>query len=244
MFDLKYLAFLSPSKRNPTRSAFFVTGLNIATLEASNGASKTIIPPVCPILGLAFFTISAALINPFEKLKSNQIEKLIIKKENSNEIRAQIIGARIDSIRNKENQKKIVSLKNEFAKAKIEEYNFSKLKVYLNAPAMSGLSTFKAPDLKDSLKVFWTIGFNNTDKVLHKTFGPIRFGDQNGDTRLGGNWENEAWKTKDQLRKYKLGDRFKFVESGVQVDLFGHDFFCYLNQPLFQKHLKDFITEK
>jgi hypothetical protein len=188
-------------------------------------------------------TISAALINPIEKLKSNRFEKLTIKKENSKGLKSQLIAEKINSLQNTKNYNKLNLLKNEFYNTKIEEYKFSKLKVYLNAPAMSGLSTFKAPDLNETSKASWTIAYNNTDKVLHKTFGPIRFGDQNGDTRLGGNWENEAWKTKDQLRKYKLEDRFKFVESGVQVDLFGHDFFCYLNQPLFQKHLKDFITE-
>jgi hypothetical protein len=117
-------------------------------------------------------------------------------------------------------------------------------KVFLNAPAMPGLESFNKDSFNtNSKKVKWNIGFNPDDKVLNKTVFLFRFGDNNGNTRLGGNWENETWKLKDNLRRIDLEKNFNFVRTSNYKDIKGHDFFCYFNQPLFQKHLKDFIIE-
>lgn len=119
--------------------------------------------------------------------------------------------------------------------------NFKKVKLFLNAPAMPGISSFPDSSLANLKNTQWVIGYNPTDKVLRKTIGFIRFGDHNGNTRLGGNWENETWEFKDYLQKVKKENQFKFVQTGSQYDLFGHDFFCYLNQDGFKLAFKDFM---
>ncbi len=120
-----------------------------------------------------------------------------------------------------------------------------KVKVFLNAPALAGLETFRIESFcSNSKNVKWVIGYNPTDKVLNKTISIFRFGDNNGNTRLGGNWENEAWKLKDELKKNKLDQNFDFVRTSMYKDIKGHDFFCYFNHELFQKHLKEFLVSK
>lgn len=168
-------------------------------------------------------TISAALIDPIEKLQTKTYGKNSDLKDNFK-------------------NRKLKLMKKAFQTDSLEGNKFKEFKVFLNAPAMPGIETFHLPELgKNNKNVNWTIGFNLTDKVLHKTMGPFRFGDENGNTRLGGNWENETWKTKDYVAKNGFASKFKFVESGIQSDLFGHDFFCYLNQKKFKLAFKDFL---
>jgi hypothetical protein len=126
----------------------------------------------------------------------------------------------------------------------IKNNNFNSVKLFLNAPAMPGKPSFPDSALKKLPKTIWTVGYNPTDKVLRKTVGFIRFGDHNGNTRLGGNWEDETWKLKDFTYKLNKENQFKFVQTGYQYDTFGHDFFCYLIQSKFQGHFKNFYIGK
>lgn len=172
-------------------------------------------------------TITSALIDPGENLRETKKPK---------------------AKRKQETNKKLKLLKEQFSKENPVAKDYSpKIRVFLNAPAMSGINSFYDPE-SGFKNVNWTIGFNPTDRVLNKTFTIFRFGDEYGNTRLGGNWEDEAWKTKDYLRKYgdqrnyqDYLDRFEFVQTGVQHDLFGHDFFCYLLQEKFKFRFGKFI---
>lgn len=118
-----------------------------------------------------------------------------------------------------------------------------KINIFLNAPAMPGINTFQEKNFnkKTHSNIKWTIGYNSGDMVLRKTISLLRFGDQNGNTRLGGNWENETWKTKDYIKHLEMESNFTFVRTGFQYDTFGHDFFCYLHQKAFQDAFEKFI---
>lgn len=130
--------------------------------------------------------------------------------------------------------------KDVFLENKVPERKF---RVFLNAASIPGPDTFNQVDMdiKIQKNFNWVVGFNNTDRVLQKKVFIFRFPDSFGNTRLGGNFRNEISKTKASLDN-TLINNFQFKETGVQKNLFGHDFFCYLHQELFQKELKNFIN--
>lgn len=116
--------------------------------------------------------------------------------------------------------------------------------VFMNAPAIGGVATFNDLDSTNHLhtKMNWFIGYNDSDKVLNRKLGRISFREMGDNTRLGGNkFGTEVSKTQDLVIKLGFKNNFRLERVGEQKDQFGHDFFCYLIQPKFNKEFEKFI---
>lgn len=126
----------------------------------------------------------------------------------------------------------------------------NKIRTFLNAPSIPGIITFgeNQMDRPEHQNYHWTIGFNNSDKVLQKMKGKRqteRASNWFGNTNLGGDVNDEVWKTICSIRlSYpNMLRNFRFVELGKQKDMFGHDFFCYMNQIGFKAEFARFVTD-
>ncbi len=124
--------------------------------------------------------------------------------------------------------------------------NPRELSIFTSAPAIGGVATFQ--DLDSSNNVIrnskWIIGYNKNDKVLNRTIGRLKFKENGDNTRLGGDKYNEIRKTNELLKRIDFDLNIKPIKVGIQKDQFGHDFFCYLYQPLFQEALNMFIKNQ
>jgi hypothetical protein len=153
--------------------------------------------------------------------------------------------------------KKINLKKNDTAFNRALVYNYkstplpsNKVKAFLNAPSIPGIITFgeNQMDRPEQRNYYWTIGFNNSDKVLRK----MKFRRQSewasnwfGNTNLGANVNDEIPNTIHSIKSSNpnIINNFRFVELGKQRDMFGHDFFCYMNQSCFKTEFRRFVTE-
>lgn len=120
---------------------------------------------------------------------------------------------------------------------------------FLNAPSIPGPATFNSDVLTadEQKKYIWTIGYNKSDKVLQKLKGTrqlANLANWGGNTSLGGDVNNAVGETIEELKGMPdIAKNFRFVELGKQGDLFGHDFFCYLNQECFKSEFSRFVKK-
>lgn len=139
-----------------------------------------------------------------------------------------------------------ITMAKRFEKADLPK---KKIHAFLNAPSIPGPATFNSdvlnkPEQKDYI---WTIGYNKSDKVLQKLKGTkqrANLANWGGNTSLGGDVNNTVNQTIEELRSApEVAKNFRFVELGKQKDLFGHDFFCYLNQECFKLEFARFVKK-
>ncbi|WP_439584854.1 hypothetical protein [Dyadobacter bucti] len=126
----------------------------------------------------------------------------------------------------------------------------NRIKTFLNAPSIPGIITFgeNQMDRPEQRNYHWLVGFNNSDKVLQKMKGRRQLENPSnwfGNTNLGGNVNDEVWKTISSIKSSNpdILNNFRFVELGKQKDTFGHDFFCYMNQIGFKAEFGRFIAD-
>lgn len=119
-----------------------------------------------------------------------------------------------------------------------------KIRVFMNAPAIGNriFNDLKNMDSSTIKKVHWFVGINTTDRVLARPrIVRILFHKSNDNTRLGANMFNETKKAKEIFEKLGISENFDYHKTGIQKDLFGHDFFCYLLQPHFIDQFEKFL---
>lgn len=122
-----------------------------------------------------------------------------------------------------------------------------KISIYLNAPAIPGISTFIDIDnITIQKKYFWNIGYNKHDKTLlkkkipYKVFRLLKFSRLLSSTSLGCDRRKEIRKTKSVFAGKGIKDNFIPEIAGKQD---AHDFFCYMMQPEFQVIFEKFIKK-
>jgi hypothetical protein len=112
--------------------------------------------------------------------------------------------------------------------------------MFLNAPGMPGIQTFRAMNAASNNNHYFYIGYNENDKVQRRHIlwkFPGRPWTGNA-TTLGCNYNHEADKTKAMLAGMKLDDHFRPYRTSM---LKTHDFFCYRQQELFKKAFREYI---
>jgi hypothetical protein len=122
-----------------------------------------------------------------------------------------------------------------------------KIKVFMNAPAVPGVQLFQFSDLTKNYT--FIVGYNGYDPTLAKRFagkstlisGKLAYAGKN--TSLGLNYNNEVGKT-DFLITTNILRKPEFIFKGYRTStFFEHDFFYYMQHPLFMNALNDFVKQ-
>lgn len=118
------------------------------------------------------------------------------------------------------------------------------ISVFLNAPSIPGKNTFRdINSRKQEYKNYhFFIGYNEHDltlrkrrfKLFGKTVHFVSPTSKLSSTTLGCNWKNEVAKTVAVFKRKGLSANVKALENSKQEE---HEFYCYLQQPLFKQNL-------
>ena len=130
----------------------------------------------------------------------------------------------------------------------LEAFPSKKINVFLNAPSIPGINTFK--DLENNQiqnKYSFFVGFNEFDEVLlkkkfhigTKKFKKIRLPRHLSSTSLGCNYKREVFFTQTAFDTIGLTDNFS---AGINSYQYEHDFFCYIKQKEFKRNLQFFLA--